>query len=450
MTIKDLEQRLDLKLSQRVSIQGLSVNFSQPYRLMKCLERVEARFDKIESRQPSEGKILYSIEKFERNYNVDLTSRDWKNIAWGLCVTFEKRPDKMIFMDSGYQALMRFKNLHEDLTPSLFIALLFSYFSVSQHELNKNSSAWLVLRNILKESFNQILIQSKKHKPWMLVLQQYPELLETQPTRRIAIDLINDADDQDIIKITEKIKASANCWLWEDIINQAVNNVCNLSDGNFILKIDRLINIYDRHPIYQNIILTKMLDRYSLCAHRDEVHVQLKNLSLNLWGNPQYDSSVGWNNVKLQTKKMVAQWFIKADLEAFFRLFNEDADERRFNYWMRFIKNASFSKILLGSYAARSNNYKYNEYRKQNKGRFGYLEGTIATNNAFVMQIGNCFIVEFSEVGPCYISQINMIGRRNIFDMKDLRVGDGFKHLGYWETNKFDPALKAKGIYPDY
>ena len=44
--------------------------------------------------------------------------------------------------------------------------------------------------------------------------------------------------------------------------------------------------------------------------------------------------------------KMVIQWFVRADLEAFFKLFNQNADIQRFNYWMRFIDQINFSQIF--------------------------------------------------------------------------------------------------------
>jgi hypothetical protein len=91
-----------------------------------------------------------------------------------------------------------------------------------------------------------------------------------------------------------------------------------------------------------------LLQRYAVSSKRTIVQDELKQLALKQWGNPQYESSAGWHNVNADTKKMVIQWFVRVDLEAFFNLFSQTADVNRFNYWIKFIDRISFSQIFLG------------------------------------------------------------------------------------------------------
>lgn len=454
MTIADLEKKLNAQLKQRVSTEGLIAHFSPPHRLIKQLARVEARFDALDSRQPPSSRILSAIHKLEQ-HDVDvLTSRDRKYLAWGLCATLEGRTHKLIFTGAGRQALT-FWQQQDEINTSVYIALLFSYFAVSQAELRLDSSTWLILRDILKDHFPKLQQQHKRPKEWMQILQEYPELLQAQPTKRLAMDFINDTHDEKIAKITEKLRASSESWLWESLISQAIKTTCELKDEQFLAKIERLAHVADKYPIYKVQIMTGLLDRYASSVQRDKVHELLKIISIKLWGNPQYDSAVGWSNVKSETKQMVIQWFVRADLEAFFNLFNENADERRFKYWMRFIKQISFSQILFGEAAIDSRQMAHVEFKRANFGRFKHLvKSPSKTNNAFVIKIGGYFIVELSQTNnatylykeiPYDLKRLNVTLR----DIKDTILCEEYlSHNGDWES-KFDRYFERTGILPD-
>lgn len=452
MTIADLEKKLNAQLKQRVSTEGLIAHFSPPHRLIKQLARVEARFDALDSRQPPSSRILSAIHKLEQ-HDVDvLTSRDRKYLAWGLCATLEGRTHKLIFTGAGRQALT-FWQQQDEINTSVYIALLFSYFAVSQAELRLDSSTWLILRDILKDHFPKLQQQHKRPKEWMQILQEYPELLQAQPTKRLAMDFINDTHDRKIAKITEKLRASSESWLWESLISQAIKTTCELQDEKFLSKIERLIHMANKYPVYKNQIMTGLLDRYASSTRRDQAHELLKNASLDLWGNPQYESAMGWSNVKPETKLMVIQWFVRADLEAFFRVFNTTADERRFKYWMRFIKKISFSQIFLGPYALNSRRSDHQKFIKENKGRYAELLGGTATNNSFMVKIGNLYIVEFSETGnACYIYNQHPIQQKqrvSLFQLKNKGTClFTLSHSMNWE-DRFDERFARLGVFPD-
>ena len=171
------------------------------------------------------------------------------------------------------------------------------------------------------------------------------------------------------------------------------------------------------------------------------------------WGNPQYDSSAGWNNVNPDTKRMVVQWFVKADLEAFFNLFSEKADVQRFEYWMRYIDQISFSQIFLGTSALSSTRHQHLNFRKMNRGRLKELSGsTTSTNNAFLLKIGNIYIVDFSEKGhACYfynrLPYKDYVGRIDIKSLRNQETCiDRQTRNGNWQP-RFDNALARLGIF---
>jgi hypothetical protein len=161
---------------------------------------------------------------------------------------------------------------------------------------------------------------------------------------------------------------------------------------------------------------------------------------------------MGWINVRPETKQMVVQWFVRADLEAFFRLFNEDADERRFNYWMRFIKQISYSYIMFSKRSLVDYNPNQKDFLKKNKGRYGQLKGSTSYNNAFMIRIGNIYIVEFSKKGN---AAYRHIGRPQYSNEREVDIfwlrADAvqMKHidrkLEKWEE-RFDTELMSAGI----
>ncbi len=451
MSIADLEKKLALVLAKHTTVDGLTSTLPPPHRLIKSLALIERRFDALENDQPPIEKVRLAVEKLERDGRMMLTQRDWKNVAWGLCATLPNQSQKLIFKPIGREVLQAFQDKQVDLTGSVYRALLASYFAVTSGELQQDSSQWLVLRDLLDRSRLTLQQQSKRPKSWMQPLNDYPELLRTQPTKRLAVDFVHDPDDQKIVQLTETLNITENSWFWEALVQQAVKSICELDDAKFAPKIDRLLHLMTKRPTYTQLILSGILDRYAQSTQRDQAHEQLKELALKQWGNPQYESSAAWLNVKPDTKQMVIQWFVRADLEAFFNLFNQNADERRFKYWMRFIKQISYSYIIFGKNSITSMKPQHKEFLLKNKGRYGRLLKSTADNNAFMIKIGNLFIVEFSRTGnatylyserPQYTSQYEV-------DLFWLKSGiDKMNHSGLWESN-FDHALAQTGIFPD-
>lgn len=454
MTIQHLEQQLIQRLQQRTTHSELAIEFPRPHRLLRCLEHIERRFDELENSKPAQDKILASIEKLEKAEVSQLTRRDWRNIAWGMCIQFPTRAQKLIFLSSGRDGLDHIKTVGSDLIPSIYTALLFSYFALDKNELNQNPNNWLILREILYDGLADLYVKYKRPKDWMLILSDYTELLQTQPTKRLSLDFINSADEKKIPDIADKLHISANSWFWDKLVTGAVKSVCDLADGAFVEKIDRLLNLAAKNPIYGGTILAQTLDRYATSQFRDQIHEELKKTALAQWGNPQYESAAGWTNVKPDTKQMMTQWFVRADLEAFFKLFSAHADINRFNYWMGFITKISFSQLFLSPNALQSKRSDHQEFRKNNKGRYKSLVGSTFTNNAFLLKIGNIYVVDFSDTGnACYMYE-KMPYKDNdkevaIFELKNKRTCLAhLSHSGLWE-NRFNEELAGKGLFPD-
>lgn len=456
MTIHDLKHKLEFKLKEHAMHHDLRVSLPSPHRLIKRLEKIESHFEMADQLLPALEKIKQAIDKFERGDIARLTKKDWLRLVWGLCLSIPLRPQKLIFLEGGKRVLYILKTQPTQITERLYVALLFSYFALTQQELRQDSNQWLVLRDLLKDNFQLIQQKSKHSKGWMQVLMSYPEVLQVLPTKRLAADFLNDTDDKKIPDIAQRLRIPTDSWFWENLVYQAVKSACELSDELFFGKIGRLLYLADTQPAYKAIILAKVLDRYAESNRRDQTDDRLKEMSLNQWDNPQYDSSVGWNNVKPETKKMVVQWFVRADLEAFFKTFNQNADERCFRYWMRYIRQISFSQLFLGPHALNSRQVSHQKFIFSNKGRYLELTGGTSTNNSFMLRIGSVYIVEFSErPNACYLYNKSPIRlNSNIVHLSHLKnksicIGTlNHNHIPPWEES-FDTRLRELGIFPD-
>lgn len=114
---------------------------------------------------------------------------------------------------------------------------------------------------------------------------------------------------------------------------------------------------------------------------------------------------VKWGLVEPRVKAMVSQWLVLEDLEDFFQRLQAGglADNRRFTFWLRFIKQISFSHIVLGSHVWWSPDQDWMTFKLKKKGSISRLEGGAANKNAFIMKIGGFYLVEFGETGDaCY------------------------------------------------
>jgi hypothetical protein len=152
-------------------------------------------------------------------------------------------------------------------------------------------------------------------------------------------------------------------------------------------------------------MLAALLTRYCQSSRRDEPHEQLKNESFKRWGNPQLVGSAKWGMVDSPVQAMVLRWFAKEDLEHFFSLLQGEGqvDKQRLVYWLRFVDQISYTRILLGPDALVDSRAEFRNFRAKNTGRYGCLTGGPRHNNAFIMRINDQLFVEFSGTGnACY------------------------------------------------
>lgn len=460
MSIAILKQRLNRSVDNFSEADQAHNKFAKPTKLMKTLALIERKFDDMENTQPIEEKIANSILKLEEHGKDYLTKRDWKNLAWSLSKKLLNYEDKILFTFIGGQLIEQFSKMDTESLKPVYFPLLYGYFAVEQDEINKRPNNWIQLRNILNNNRSTLFQATLKPKKWLVTLTDHPEVISLDPSKRFIRDFLQNIDDSRVSNQLESLSIVPNSWFWDSLINTSIKSVKTMKEEDYFKVIPRFLLLLERNPIYTTAILTALLERYAATSKRAVVHEALKHVCLTQWDNPQYDSSAGWRNVSSDTKKMVIQWFVRADLEAFFKLFSHTADVDRFDYWIKFIDKISFSQIFLGPAAVQSRHAEHRKFRELNRGRLKNLTSSTPSNNAFLLKIDNVHIVDFSDTGnACYgYSDLPFnLSKQNItvFELKskphsifkgEYGQGMGLSHSGNWEA-RFDEKLAELGVF---
>lgn len=457
MSIDKLKQRLEQQLSHSLAQEVVYTKFVKPQKLIKTLHVLEQRFDDFENAIPLDQKIFRTISKFQDSGFHSLSKRDWKNLAWALSKILPDTENKLIFSDVGKKIIQHFIHAKLDIIGLVYFPLLYSYFALENEDVQNKPVIWIELRKILDVNQSKIYKDSKRPKKWMNTLIDHSEILSDHPTQSFVHRFLNDSNIRGIQNDLETLKIAPHSWFWDDLIKSSIHSIKKMNEAEFFKFIPRFLGLVEQNALYTTSILIALLERYAKTSHREKVHEVLKNLALNQWGNPQYDSSAGWNNVNAETRYMVNQWFVRADLEAFFKVFSHGAETRRFNYWLRFIKQVSLSEIFLNDDAIYHATRQQEEFKKKNQGRYKRIIGKSTAANAFMIKIGGYYIVEFSELNNAtyFYRKLPYKGANaslqlvNITDLKSTAKADFYlSHNGSWEKS-FDKRLKALGIYPD-
>ena len=450
MSIANLKCRLEEKVGDHSVVEVTNAKFVKPQRLLKTLSVLEQKFDDLENSIPLDEKVFRSISKLESSGFGHLTRRDWKNLAWALSKILPGTQEKLIFSDIGKRIIQHFQQSEMDLIGLVYFPLLYSYFALENEDVKNKPAIWVQLRDILNTNRSGVYRDLKRPKKWMNTLVDYSEILSNSPTKSFVKRFLEDKDASSIANELESLKMAPNSWFWDNLIKSSIQSIKDMNEQDYLKIIPRFIDLAEQNVLYTTDILIALLERYARTSERAKVHEVLKHLALDQWGNPQYDSSAGWNNVNADTKRMVIQWFVRADLEAFFTLFSTTADTNRFDYWIKFIDQISFSQIFLGPSALQSRQPQHKKFRDLNRGRLKDLVDSTSSNNAFMLKMGNLYIIDFSDTGnACFITKKlpyqNNKRRVSIFELRSDYV-ERLIHTSGWQK-RFDESLAKRGIF---
>lgn len=309
----------------------------------------------------------------------------------------------------------------------------------------------LLLRNTL-----DAVVRQRKYPPaWLEGLQRHKQLMDVAPCAPYFRELMV-GESLLLQDLTEYVTVPPSSWFWHALKTKLLEQIEGMLEPAFRRSIGSFIRLDSLIPLVRDDLAKALLDRYDACADRS-VHGPLMEFALAAWDSPQLERNLKWKLCRPSARGMVCGWLAREDLEDFYRLCKgeQQVDERRLEFWLRFQGQMGYTQILLGSGMRNSRDRDVRDFIEKKKGRLGDLTHSTSGNNAILMQIGGWLFVEFSEVGTaCRAIRPTADGLstgKASYSLPRLRgTGEQWTHMpsAGWQE-KFLQNLHSKGVLPD-
>lgn len=298
---------------------------------------------------------------------------------------------------------------------------------------------------------------------WLEVVTRHRHVLDDDPATQYATEWLG-GEFENLDELVDHARLPQRSWFWTELVQDILVEATNEPDAGFVALMPRLLDLFPRFPGSADLILAGVVNRYAL-TEAPVLHSQLLELLLSRWGSPQLeasDTAHRWAHASHEAVLMVSQWLAEEDLRDFFAIIQSSqrslnlVDERRLNYWLRFTKRMSMTRLVLGRAYADSPNPAIRKFVEKRKDRISWLKDTAKENLAILMKMGDHWAVEFAQSNyACYVyagSSIPFSLVRSGFYASQLKDQDSavarLIHKGTWEE-KFDEALWEIGIRPN-
>jgi hypothetical protein len=432
-----------------------------PSKLKTRTDALALLFEQGAPPQPPLQQRLNALARLRRG-ETDLTRRDWILVTWGLCddcgadgKPMEQQPlfDAVMGHTDGWIE-------RRDVPRKGWFGLLNSYFSYDVDEPSGNGN-WLRLRGRLADTMPILTASLKRPKLWSRMLEEHHDIL-TDDAGRSLRQVLFYGSTADHEQLNNGLPIPESSWLWRRVVALQIDHLNTMSEAELARAMPPMVDFLRVKPIYADEILAALLTRYCQSGQREETNELLKSESFSRWGNPQLRRATRWAKVAAPVRAMVLRWFAKDDLEHFFSLLQGDGqvDQARLKYWLRFVGQISYTRILLGPDAMTNRDPEFRNFREKNSSRCGQLTGGANHNNAFIMCINDQYFVEFSGTGnACYAyaekelpfdpnakalhSSLDL--KRKIRDAEQRYAENRILHVGSWQW-KADSFLAKRGI----
>lgn len=444
---------------------------NQPNSLELAFEEIKKKFKNVGS--PPEALALKAASRFLAG-EVELDEVDIDLIAFALAKPIGPMLENTLFNnEERLKALL--DNYSAKCTAGRDMLITWRGVMGTYFELSPNNSpnrkqfekSLEEMRSFLVSTWSLVKSSTDLRLSWMGAIDENIDLLGTNPCDQFAKQWFDGREDL-VLKISGDLQISSNSWFWERLFVSCLQSVLNFDDLSFKKSIPKLLELFERHKIYRDKGLSALLDRYAICSDIS-VNEVLKEYALDLWASPEGHELAGskWKLVTKPALAMVLNWVHETNLRLFFKLLKErgHADDERLNFWLKFIPQVKSSRLALGPTSQRlvESRADYKKVFKRDGNAYSQLrEDSNSDNDAFLMTIGNCLIVDFSIGGGCYIYREG----ENKFDITDKyhysstsrkglkekyrTAGMDFAHTPGWTDAHRAPAKLRKeyGITP--
>lgn len=447
-----------------------AIEFGQPLVLQRAVQEAAKVFQDYAKAMPSKADAYAAALAFVRGQALD--ERQFDLVAGALSERLrEKANDCALGSEHIAPLLERYRKDAEagQLWRLTWFGLLGSYFSFNPVKSTKAEvHGWQELRALLQKTWPHIDKQSdsKAVPDWVSVMRADPTLVTEKAAHRYALEYVQ-GDEIAVRKLSNDLAIPESSWFWHSLVLSAVERCAEQSDEKFKQAIPRLLALLSERPVYRDEALEILLTRYHRCADTS-VHAQLRDYVCRkeVWRNPKLRAAglaTAWNRVSDQVWRMVLQWVNKANLRDFFEVLaaRRNADEGRLAFWSQYMEQIGWTRLIFSSQtrALAWNNEGIRDLIAREEDSYATIS-TSADVDAFMMQLGDYLVVEFSKVpNAAYVYKADELpfepnDREYSATGEDLKYGfrnecaARFTHPHGWEFNaRYE--LKRLGIYPD-
>ena len=459
----------------RIFREALPVSTSlESLQSIKVLQKINHELNGV-SPAPSSISIAQVVEAYRRSQRV-AKFRDLKYVCHGAAMQ----------MQDGWSVLGNEKLRDELLTDverldkcsqrlKCFEALLRSYFSFPRYDEQTPKAAhagWKILRNWLARQRTQFQRDGANKKirlpGWFAVLTGHENLLTDRPCNRYGEDMLR-GDNTSIEEARQGLGIPGESWVMQETILSQMRAAVALGEDSFKARLDPLLRLAQGQTevkvsdLLKRRAIALLISRYARCVSKSEQPV-LRDAAVSIIGNPWLKRTAWDAWVKNssdqpddEARELVNGWLTRQLITDFFELLSADgrADQRRLNYWLRFVPAIEGTPWLaLGPDALRDNTQPYRDLRERAKGRLLRLENPgVSSNNAFIMKMNEWLIVEFGMTGnACYVYPATPMPFSlggvaiSLSDLKNRTLGESLRHAdghNSWERN-FDQSICTK------
>jgi hypothetical protein len=283
--------------------------------------------------------------------------------------------------------------------------LLRSYFDYdglgrSAPEVGKQN--WSQLQQYLR-SRAPYVVDTKTNPDWVTCTGENPGILTSTPCAAFAKDIALGREDH-VRHVRELLGITDASWFTRELVLARIEHATRMPHPEFSNAVAGLLNLLGDNEVLRDRGLSLLLNRYSKVPQTPQ-HPQLKERTVNAWGNPWLPSNKDrWGSVEGSAKEMVSDWLKLEFIDLFFTKLAQDGigDTRRVKFWRRYVKSIDNIHFALGSNAMYSNEKDFKELRVKLKGLLVPLDDMDGTNNAFIMTMGDLVAVEFSSASNAF------------------------------------------------
>jgi hypothetical protein len=432
-------------------------------------KQVEKKLKDVVMGEPNPQLVQQTIKKFFDWASVRTTTKfSWLEVALLCRGLLVETPDNCTLIQSStaFKTFIgRFIRIHKEYVMSSYCwqGLLNAYLNSSPSQDPSITDNWHELRLFLQDTLDTVAGQSRFKPRWLDALIEHRIVLAENATQSLAQEALQGQRER-VDRIAHEVNIPSTSWFWPELLMSQVAVVIAYSDEAFKSSVNLILAQLKEREECLDEGVSKILDRYVKCANA-EPHQELKIMAVSRWKSPSLERQSGWVRVSPEAKRMVQRWLVVEDLKDFFLTLRQESDDdsldrRRFEFWMQYLDQISYSFLILGPDTRTSFQYLLTE----KVGRYSSLTGTNRANNAFLIRIGTSYIVEFGGIGKTWAyGEAKILPLLNYKSVRydDLRApyrslfngyveakDGGLSHQGSWEE-KFHRALSYLNISPD-